>query len=109
MLVRVWQYDVVPGAEAAFEQEYGRDGSWARLFAAEPGYLDTELFRSVAVPGRYLTVDRFSDAGAWRRFLVRHRAAYDALDARCARLTAAEVELAGGGPPAAGQPPGDGP
>lgn len=104
MLVRVWQYDVVPGAEAEFEREYGRDGSWARLFAAEPGYLDTELFRSVGIPRRYLTVDRFSDAGAWDRFLARHRGAYDALDARCAGLTSAEVELAGAVPPAAGQP-----
>jgi heme-degrading monooxygenase HmoA len=95
VLVRVWQYDVVPGCEADFEREYGADGSWARLFRASDGYLGTELYRATGTPGRYLTVDRFTDVEAWRRFLTTHRAAYADLDSRCARLTAAEVEILG--------------
>ena len=93
MLVRVWQYDVVPGVEAEFERVYGRNGDWARLFARSAGYLGTGLFRDVGVPGRYLTVDRFSGPDAWQPFLQVHGAAYEALDARCGRLTVSEVEL----------------
>jgi hypothetical protein len=93
-LTRVWQYDVRPGAEAEFEEVYGADGSWARLFVAADEYLGTELFRSLDVPGRYLSVDRFLDAAAWRRFLAEHGSAYQQLDERCAHLTLAEQELA---------------
>jgi heme-degrading monooxygenase HmoA len=93
-LTRVWQYDVRPGAEAEFEEAYGADGSWARLFAAGTGYLGTELFRSLDVPGRYLSVDRFLDAPTWHRFLADHGSAYQQLDEQCADLTLTEQELA---------------
>jgi hypothetical protein len=93
MVVRVWQYDVVPGVEAEFERVYGRDGDWARLFAQSAGYLGTGLFRDVDVPGRYLTVDRFSGLDVWERLLDVHGAEYEALDVRCARLTASEIQL----------------
>ena len=93
-LTRLWQYDVRPGAEAEFEAAYGADGRWARLFAAGDGYLGTELFRSLDLPGRYLTTDRFVDSAAWDRFLAEHRAAYEQLDEQCAALTVAEQELA---------------
>lgn len=93
-LTRVWQYDVRPGAEAEFEEAYGADGSWAQLFAASDGYLGTELFGSLDVAGRYLTVDRFRDRRAWRQFHIDHGSAYHVLDERCGRLTLAEQELA---------------
>ena len=93
-LTRVWQYDVRPGAEAAFLAAYGAEGSWARLFSASDGYVGTELFRSLETPGRYLTVDRFLDHPAWRRFLADQGGAYRRLDERCADLTLAERELA---------------
>ena len=93
-LTRVWQYDVRPGSEPAFEDAYGAAGSWARLFATSDGYLGTELFRSLDVPGRYLTTDRFLGRDAWHRFVAEHRPAYEQLDAQCADLTVAEQELA---------------
>jgi hypothetical protein len=93
-LTRVWQYDVRRGAEVEFEAVYGAKGSWARLFSASEGYLGTELYRSLDVPGRYLTTDRFVDSAAWGRFLAEHRSAYEQLDEQCAALTVAEQELA---------------
>jgi len=93
-LTRVWQYDVRGGAEPEFEAAYGAGGSWAWLFATSDGYLGTELFRSLDVPGRYLATDRFVGFAAWHRFLAEHRSAYEQLDAQCAGLTVAEQELA---------------
>ena len=63
-------------------------------FARSDGYLGTELFRSLDVPGRYLTTDRFVDTGAWHRFLAEHRSAYERLDHQCAAFTVAEQERA---------------
>jgi heme-degrading monooxygenase HmoA len=93
-LTRVWRYDVRPGSEAEFEAVYGSDGAWARLFRTSDGYLGTELFRSLDVPGRYLTTDRFVGLADWQDFLAEHRAAYEQLDQQCAGLTVAQLELA---------------
>jgi quinol monooxygenase YgiN len=93
-LIRVWQYDVRPGAEQGFEEAYGAGGTWAQLFALNDGHLGTELFRSLDVPGRYVTIDRFIDLQAWRRFVADHGPAYQQLDESCAELTVSERELA---------------
>jgi hypothetical protein len=95
MLVRVWQYDVAPGREAEFERLYGASGPWAQLFARSPDHLGTELFHAVEQPGRYLTVDRFSGAEGWQRFLRDHGTDYAELDSRCAELTCAEIDVLG--------------
>ena len=95
MLIRVWEYDVQEAAAADFEQVYGADGAWARLFSSSDGFEGTELFASVSTPGRYLTVDRFRDEASWRRFQAEHREAYLALDAETEGLTVGERALAG--------------
>ena len=97
MIIRVWEYDVEESAAAGFEQIYGADGAWARLFSSCDGFAGTELFASVSNAGRYLTVDRFRDEASWRRFQAEHREEYLALDAESEGLTLAERELAGPG------------
>ena len=96
MMVRVWEYDVPETSRAEFEQTYGAAGDWAQLFSASDGFRGTELFVSLSDPGRFLTVDRFIDAGAWRAFLIEHRVAYHRLDGAAEALTTDERELAGG-------------
>ena len=93
MLIRVWEYEVIPGREAEFEQLYGSAGAWARLFGRSTGYRGTDLYRDVDRPARYLTVDRFSDTDSWQLFLREHGDDYAELDLRCAELTVSEVEI----------------
>jgi heme-degrading monooxygenase HmoA len=93
MLVRVWEYEVVPGREAEFEQLYGSAGAWAQLFARSAGHVSTELYRRVDRPARYLTVDRFSGTDSWQRFLSEHGGDYAELDSRCAELTTSQAEI----------------
>jgi heme-degrading monooxygenase HmoA len=95
MMIRVWEYDVPQGSREEFERVYGADGDWARLFSSSNGYAGTELFGSLSVPGRYITVDRFTDQATWLAFLVEHREAYERLDEQSERLTSDERELAG--------------
>ncbi len=93
MLVRVWEYEVVPGREAEFERLYGSAGAWAQLFARSTSHVGTELYRGVDRLARYLTVDRFSDTDSWQRFLSDHGDDYAELDSRCAPLTTSQVEI----------------
>jgi hypothetical protein len=93
MKVRVWRYDVAPSARDEFVREYGPAGSWARLFARSPTFVDTALYGDVTRAGSYLSVDRFVDDLGWTAFRLEHDAAYlrpgDALQ----HLTVAQEEL----------------
>ena len=96
VMVRVWEYEVPETSRAEFERTYGAAGDWVQLFLSSDGFRGTELFVSLSDPGRYLTVDRFTDEGAWRAFLTEHRDAYARLDAVSRGLTTDECELARG-------------
>ncbi|MDI9237526.1 antibiotic biosynthesis monooxygenase family protein [Lysobacter sp. LF1] len=89
MFVTVWEYEVRPGAEAAFEALYGASGPWARLFAEYPGYLRTELLRD-ARTGRYLTLDHWRSAQDYTAFHGQLPPRYSELDAQGDALTLAE-------------------
>jgi heme-degrading monooxygenase HmoA len=91
--VTLWAFSVEPSKQAEFEAHYGADGSWAQLFGRADGYLGTELLRDRADATRYLTVDRWQSAEAWRAFRDRFAAEYERLDRECAALTTLESPL----------------
>jgi quinol monooxygenase YgiN len=91
MHVRLWRFRARPDRVREFEDAYGPDGPWARLFRGDPAFLGSDLFR--ASDGRYLVLDRWGSEEAFLAFLDRQRAVYDALDARCAALTDEETPL----------------
>ena len=88
--VILWQFFVKPGCEADFEDAYGEEGAWVRLFAQGEGYLGSELLRSTTAPNLYLTIDRWRSVDDFANFREVHAAQYAALDARCAEWTASE-------------------
>jgi quinol monooxygenase YgiN len=94
MHVMVWRFDVKPAAVEVFRTAYATDGDWARLFASAEGFVGTELFRSDSYPHRFITVDTWSDIGAWEEFRHQRAEQYAALDERCAAYTIAEERLA---------------
>lgn len=89
----IWTFTVAPEYVAAFERAYGPSGPWAALFRRSAGYLGTELFRSTAETGQYLTVDRWASRAAYETAQRRHAKAYAQLDAECDALTVAEKSL----------------
>ena len=86
----VWEFQVLSGREAEFEQHYGPNGTWAGLFAQAAGYVETVLLKDAANAGRYLTVDRWVDEAAYRAFRSAYSRQYEQLDQQCAKLTTAE-------------------
>jgi heme-degrading monooxygenase HmoA len=88
-----WAFVVPPGEEERFEQAYGPDGDWARLFMRAAGYLGTELWLDAGRPGRYVTVDHWRTREAFEEFKDRWGRDYAELDARTRRLTACEEPL----------------
>lgn len=91
MIAIIWRYRVAPANQRRFEQAYGSDGDWAKLFGEGDGYIRTELLRGG--DGDYLTLDYWRDTDAWETFSARRAEAYSALDARCDALTEAEERI----------------
>jgi heme-degrading monooxygenase HmoA len=91
--VVIWQFRPLAGAERRFEEAYGPNGAWARLFAGGEGFLRTELHRDLKDPGRYLTLDVWISKEAYGAFRAKHAAEYAAIDRECEILTAEETPL----------------
>lgn len=89
----IWEFIVRPAAAAEFVRHYGPDGSWAQLFRAATGYIDTRLLRDHDRPDRFVTIDRWSSEEAFRQFRSERAAEYEALDRACESLTVSEREL----------------
>lgn len=93
MFAILWQFDIAEDKIEGFETAYGTGGSWATLFSRSPEYLGTELLKDAYVPGRYITIDRWSNEEAFRSFRAQHDPDYEALDRACDCLTGAETRI----------------
>jgi len=89
----LWEFSVEPERLEEFQREYGPSGAWVALFRRAPGYLDSRLLRDRADPRRFITIDRWTSAEAYRSFHSAFAREYAALDARCAHLSARETSL----------------
>ena len=93
MFIVLWQFDIAEEKAAAFEAAYGSAGVWAKLFGSSAEYLGTELLHDAYVPGRYVTIDRWTSEEAFRAFRAQHDADYEKLDRECDALTASESRI----------------
>lgn len=89
----LWEFLIAPEHGGEFRRLYGPGGDWALLFRQSPGYLETLLLQDAADPLRFLTIDRWETADAYRSFRARFARAYAALDARCQHLRTRETFL----------------
>ena len=89
----LWEFEVSPELVADFEQYYGAVGAWAQLFRRSPDYIETLLLKDRAVPGRYLTVDRWRSEEAYLAFKSTFATQYAQLDSECEQLTVGERSL----------------
>jgi heme-degrading monooxygenase HmoA len=89
----VWEYDVRASEVTQFEQVYGRDGLWTKLFSNSADYVGTELFRSVAQANRFITQDCWRSRAAYESFRKAYAADFAHLDEWCERLVEHERTL----------------
>jgi heme-degrading monooxygenase HmoA len=89
----LWEFRVKPERTAEFERAYGPQGSWAKLFAKNDGFLGTSLLRDPKTPARYVTLDRWTSVAAHVAMRERHAGEYETLDRAFETLTESEIEL----------------
>jgi len=93
LLVIVWEFRVHASRASEFEQHYGPEGTWARVFRKAEGYRGTELVRDTSDGTRYLTLDRWESLADYERFKREFAAEYEKIDAGFESLTANEQLL----------------
>ena len=91
--VRVWRFRPLPNRVSAFEEAYGPEGDWARLFRTADGFLGTTLLKGDGEPAEYLTLDRWVSAQAYEAFRRVRNEEFTTLDRQCESLTALEEEV----------------
>lgn len=89
----IWEFHIRKEHVPQFEQVYGADGSWAKLFRKSQEYRGTQLLCDEAKENRYITVDRWSSQQAYELFRREHEAEYEALDKVCSDWTESETEV----------------
>ena len=90
MFVILWEFEVKPGCEKRFENSYGPDGEWERLFRRDPHYRETHLLRDAVRKNRYLTLDAWDSREVYEKFQRENREEYSALDASFESITIRE-------------------
>ena len=89
----MWVFQVKAGREAEFERLYGPHGEWAQFFRGSPQYLRTELLRDLGKPGRYCTIDYWTDEASHKEFCQQQAKEFNRLDAAGEKLTESETAV----------------
>ena len=93
MFVTLWEFEVKPGSEELFEDAYGPEGDWVRLFRGDASYRGTRLLRDISGQGVYVTIDEWESREAYEEFRQTWAVKYLEIDKKCEGLTAGERQL----------------
>ena len=93
MFVAIWEFLVRPEMLSQFDQAYGPEGAWVRLFRQGEGYLRTELVRDVSVSLRYVTLDFWKSRDAYESSREKYAVQYKEIDVQCGELTEREEQI----------------
>ncbi len=90
MYTIVWSFQVRADAEPEFENAYGAQGDWVQLFRRAPGYVGTDLARSLSHGHSFYTVDCWESEQHFRDFRDTFQEQYEELDRLLEGLTESE-------------------
>ena len=95
MYFTIWEFHTKPGFERNFEEAYGQNGIWDRLFRQDEEFLGTDFLKCSEMNGHYITIDRWSSEDAYRKFKERMKNEIKSIDDRLSKLTDHEAPLGG--------------
>jgi hypothetical protein len=95
LFLTLWEFEVKSGCEELFEQAYGPEGEWVRLFRRDARYRGTRLLRDMERERMYVTIDMWESPQAYEEFREKWAAEYAEIDKMCEALTVGEKHLNG--------------
>lgn len=88
----VWKYECNPSTASEFEKEYGRNGSWFKLFETNEDYLGQEFIKNVET-GTYLIIDKWISKEVYESFVNENEATYEQFTSKFKSLYTSEEFL----------------
>ncbi|MBU2493977.1 MAG: antibiotic biosynthesis monooxygenase [Bacteroidetes bacterium] len=89
----MWEFHVKESMTSAFEEAYGPNGEWVRLFRKDKNYIRTELHKDINNKGRYVTLDYWTSQEACINFREKYKKEFAEVDEKCELLTLKEISL----------------
>jgi hypothetical protein len=93
MFLILWEFEVKPGEELAFEKVYGPEGLWVQLFRGDPHYRETKLLKDSLRSRICYTLDFWESENDYNLFKQLNQDAYAKLDRASENLTIRERNL----------------
>lgn len=93
MFIVIWQYAVSPMFKKGFEELYGPNGQWVKLFQRGEGYLGTQLIKEIKESGQYVTIDTWESQTLYEKFLAEHKTQFAEIDAVGEQFTLSETKI----------------
>jgi hypothetical protein len=90
MVRLVWEFVARADRVQDFEKHYSNSGAWAELFRKNAGYRGTVLLRDAENARRFLTIDSWDHASAYRAMRERFAKEHAELDRFCEAFTESE-------------------
>lgn len=88
--VYIWEYIVREEYLTEFEEVYGPEGDWVRLFEKAAGYIGTDLHRDISNSRRFITIDHWETIEDRDNFRKEYSREFEQLDGYCERFTESE-------------------
>jgi len=93
MFVAVWKYEVKEESIKKFEDLYGQEGKWVKLFNENAGYLVTEFIKNIYQPYVYITIDKWESRYHYQNYLDKNENKIMEIDAEGEDLTLNEDKI----------------
>lgn len=93
MFVAIWKYEVKEDSIKKFDDLYGQEGKWVKLFKENAGYLMTEFIKNTNQPNVYFTIDKWESYTHYQNYLNKNEIAIDKIDAEGEELTKNETKI----------------
>ncbi|NQX81391.1 MAG: hypothetical protein HRT66_05280 [Flavobacteriaceae bacterium] len=92
MYIVVWKYKVKKENQIEFEFEYGKEGTWVKLFRTSDNYKGSSLHKN---SGDYILIDTWSDKQSYDNFINLNSDKYENLSFKLEKTYDTEGEIGG--------------
>ena len=89
----VWKYIVKEENQMIFETEYGKQGTWAKLFSDSESYLGSILSIKEDSKSTYLLIDNWADKKSYDSFKIINSVIYNRLSSEFETLYENEEKI----------------
>ena len=93
MYTIIWKYKVNKENQVEFEFEYGKVGTWSKLFMNSNNYLGSFLHKSLSMDHTYLLIDTWTDEKAYENFKNSNSIVYERLSSAFETLYESEEKM----------------